>query len=86
MRSIFLRERFAQSDGTVISTVDQDGSVLDATFDLYNQAFALLAYACGHGTLDPGGGWQSRAYTLVETLKREFAHPQPDFAKTVTAA
>jgi mannose-6-phosphate isomerase len=39
----FLRQRFVRSDGTVISTVDQDGNVLDATFDLYDQAFALLA-------------------------------------------
>jgi mannose-6-phosphate isomerase len=75
----FLRERFAQNDGTVISTVDQDGSVLDATFDLYNQAFALLAYACGHAALDPGGGWQSRGYALVETLKRDFVHPAGGF-------
>ena len=75
----FLRQRFVQNDGTVISTVDQDGSVLDATFDLYNQAFALLAYACGHGTLDPNGGWQSRAYALVETLKHDFAHPAGGF-------
>ena len=75
----FLRDRFAQDDGTVISTVAQDGGVLDATFDLYNQAFALLAYACGHDSLDPGGGWQSPAYTLVETLKREFAHPAGGF-------
>jgi len=75
----FLRERFAQSDGTVISTVDQDGSILDATFDLYNQAFALLAYACGHGMLDSSGVWQSRAYTLVQTLRRDFAHPAGGF-------
>ena len=54
---------------------NQDGSVVDAIFDLYNQAFALLAYACGHRSLDPSGGWQSRAYTLVQTLKRDFAHP-----------
>ena len=75
----FLRQRFAQDDGTVISAVDQDGSVLDARFDLYNQAFALLAYACGHRALDPSGDWQSQAYRLVETLKREFAHPAGGF-------
>ena len=75
----FLRRRFAKDDGSVISTVDQDGSVLDATFDLYNQAFALLAYACGHGSLDPGGDWQSRGYALLGTLKREFAHPAGGF-------
>ena len=75
----FLRQRFVQHDGTVISAVDQDGSVLDATLDLYNQAFALLAYACGHGSLDPDGGWQSHAYALVATLKREFAYPAGGF-------
>lgn len=75
----FLRQRFAQDDGTVISAVNQDGSILDATFDLYNQAFALLAYACGHRALDPDGNWQSQAYTLVETLKREFARPAGGF-------
>jgi len=75
----FLRRRFAKDDGSVISTVDQDGSVLDATFDLYNQAFALLAYACGHGSLDLGGDWQSRGYALLGTLKREFAHPAGGF-------
>jgi mannose-6-phosphate isomerase len=75
----FLHQRFAQDDGSAISTVDQDGSVLDATFDLYNQAFALLAYACGHGSLDPSGGWQGRGYLLVGTLKREFAHPAGGF-------
>jgi mannose/cellobiose epimerase-like protein (N-acyl-D-glucosamine 2-epimerase family) len=62
----FLREKFVQEDGTVISAVGQNGSVIDASFDLYNQAFALLAYASGHAVLDPGGGWQSRAYALVE--------------------
>jgi len=70
----FLRERFVQTDGTVITSVDQQGNVLDAGFDLYNQAFALLAYACGHSTIDPSGGWRSRAHALIGTLKRDFAH------------
>ena len=30
-------------------------------------------------SLDPNGGWQSRAYALVETLKRDFAHPAGGF-------
>ncbi len=75
----FLHHRFVQHDGTVISAVDQDGGVLDGTLDLYNQAFALLAYACGHGSLDPGDGWQSRGYALVGTLRRELAHPAGGF-------
>ena len=81
LRSISCANDLQQDDGTVISTVDQDGSVLDATFDLYNQAFALLAYACGHGSLDPNGGWQSRAYALVGTLKRNFAQPAGGFCE-----
>src|SRR5262249_22924826 len=51
----------------------------DASFDLYNQAFALLAYACGHGSLDPAGGWRAAARTLRRTLSDRFAHPRGGF-------
>jgi mannose/cellobiose epimerase-like protein (N-acyl-D-glucosamine 2-epimerase family) len=74
-----LRDCFVQADGTVIASVGGDGSTVDATFDLYNQAFALLAYACGYEAIDPSGGWRSRANTLVETLDRQFAHPHGGF-------
>jgi hypothetical protein len=49
-------------------------SALRSEFDLSGN-FALLAYACGHGSLDSSGSWQSRSYALVGTLKRDFAHP-----------
>ena len=75
----FLRQRFVQSDGTVITSVDQQGNVLDPGFDLYNQAFALLAYASGHAAIDPDGGWRGRAHALIGTLKRDFAHPGGGF-------
>jgi mannose-6-phosphate isomerase len=74
-----LRERFVRSDGTVVAAVAQDGVIVDAKFDLYNQAFALLAYACAHQTIEPGGGWRIRAYALMETLNQEFAHPRGGF-------
>ena len=51
----FLRTRFVTSDGTVLSAVDQEGGVIDSTFDLYSQAFALLACACGHVAVKRGG-------------------------------
>lgn len=73
-----LRERFMRDDATVIAAVRQDGGS-DETFDLYNQAFALLAYACGHQALDPDGDWRSRAVTLVGTLRRDFANPGGGF-------
>jgi mannose-6-phosphate isomerase len=75
----FLRERFLQNDGTVVSAIGRDGRVVDAEFDLYNQTFALLAYACGHGTIDPTGDWQSCAHMLLDVLRREFAHPDGGF-------
>jgi mannose/cellobiose epimerase-like protein (N-acyl-D-glucosamine 2-epimerase family) len=46
-----------------------------AKINLYNQAFALVAYACSHPTIDPCDGWRTRAYALIQTLSREFAHP-----------
>jgi mannose/cellobiose epimerase-like protein (N-acyl-D-glucosamine 2-epimerase family) len=68
-----LRERYTQDDGTVIASVGQDGGIFNETFDLYNQAFALL------DSLDPTGGWQSRARALIGILKREVAHPVGGF-------
>ena len=73
-----LRERFMRDDATVIAAVRHDGGS-DATLDLYNQAFALLAYACGHQALDPGGDWRRSAVTLVATLRRDFANPRGGF-------
>ena len=75
----FLRHRFVRSDATVVAAVGQDGSIVDGTIDLYDQAFALLAYACAHQTLDPSGGWHARAYSLIDRLNREFAHPAGGF-------
>jgi mannose/cellobiose epimerase-like protein (N-acyl-D-glucosamine 2-epimerase family) len=76
---LFLHERFAQADGTVVSAIARDGSVIEPGFDLYDQAFALLAYACGHRNIEPEGDWQSRAYALRDTLKSKFAHPSGGF-------
>jgi len=73
----FLRERFVKRDGTVIASLREDGSV-DATFDLYDQAFALFAYRYGHA-IDPTGDWRSLALRLVDTLEANFAHPLGGF-------
>jgi len=75
----FLGERFVRDDGTVIGAVAQDGTIVDAKFDLYNQAFALLAYACAHRTIDPHGEWQKRARSLMQTLSQEYANPAGGF-------
>jgi len=62
----------------VIAAVSEDGS-RDLAFDLYNQAFALLAYACGHQAIDPSGDWRSCAFALIGTLQEDFAHPLGGF-------
>ena len=74
-----LREHFIRSDGTVIAALSQAESPVDESFDLYNQAFALLAYAYAHETIDPGGGWKARAVALIGTLERDFGHPLGGF-------
>ena len=57
----FFRGHFVSADATVVSVVDRDGKVTDATFDLYNQAFALLAYAHGHRSFGDQAGWREPA-------------------------
>ncbi len=74
-----LRDRFIRSDGTVIAALSRDATPADESFDLYNQAFALLAYAYAHQTVDPGGGWKVRALALIGTLERDYGHPQGGF-------
>src|SRR5579872_6216915 len=56
----FLRQRFVQGDGTVVATLGNDGAVIEPRFDLYDQAFALLAYACAHRAVAPSGEWIAR--------------------------
>jgi mannose/cellobiose epimerase-like protein (N-acyl-D-glucosamine 2-epimerase family) len=55
--------------------VDLDGKIGDARFALYNQAFALLAYASGHRTFGEADGWRAQAMALRTALERSYAHP-----------
>jgi mannose/cellobiose epimerase-like protein (N-acyl-D-glucosamine 2-epimerase family)/glycosyltransferase involved in cell wall biosynthesis len=71
----YLGRHFVMADATVASAVDLDGQVVDPTFDLYNQAFALLAYAGGHQTFGAVAGWRERAVALRTTLQQSYAHP-----------
>jgi N-acylglucosamine 2-epimerase (GlcNAc 2-epimerase) len=53
----FFARSFVSADGTVASVVGLDGKVRDAKFDLYDQAFALLAFASGHGAFGEEAAW-----------------------------
>jgi mannose/cellobiose epimerase-like protein (N-acyl-D-glucosamine 2-epimerase family) len=77
----YFREHFIAADATVVSVVGLDGEVSDPSFDLYNQAFALLAYASGHRTLGEADGWRRQAVALRTTLEQSYAHPLGGFVE-----
>jgi mannose/cellobiose epimerase-like protein (N-acyl-D-glucosamine 2-epimerase family) len=71
----YFHKHFITADATVVSVVDLDGNIGDGRFDLYNQAFALLAYASGHRTFGEADGWRRQAVALRTALERLYAHP-----------
>jgi mannose/cellobiose epimerase-like protein (N-acyl-D-glucosamine 2-epimerase family) len=77
----YFRKHFVTADATVVSVVDLDGKVGDPRFDLYNQAFALLAYASGHRTFGEADGWHQQAVALRTTLEQSYAHPLSGFVE-----
>ena len=77
----YFREHFVTANATVVSVVDLDGKVGDPRFDLYNQAFALLAHASGHCTFGEADGWRRQAVALRTTLEQSYAHPLGGFVE-----
>jgi mannose/cellobiose epimerase-like protein (N-acyl-D-glucosamine 2-epimerase family) len=75
----FLSKYFVTDDATVASVVDCQGQIDKPDFDLYDQAFALLAFASGHGAFGPAAGWRSKAIALRTALQRSYAHPLGGF-------
>ena len=78
----YFAKHFVAADATVASVVDLEGKISDPTFDLYNQAFALLAYyASGHGALGEEAGWRRQAVALRSALEQSYADPHGGFAE-----
>src|SRR5262249_29023183 len=77
----YFRKHFIAADATVVSVVDLDGEVSYPSLDLYNQAFALLAYASGHRTFGEADGWRRQAVALRTTLEQSYAHPLGSFVE-----
>jgi mannose/cellobiose epimerase-like protein (N-acyl-D-glucosamine 2-epimerase family)/glycosyltransferase involved in cell wall biosynthesis len=75
----YFRQHFVTADATVVSVVDLDGRPSESGFDLYNQAFALLAYASGHRAFGEAGGWRRQALALRQALTQFYAHPLGGF-------
>jgi mannose/cellobiose epimerase-like protein (N-acyl-D-glucosamine 2-epimerase family)/glycosyltransferase involved in cell wall biosynthesis len=72
----YVRKHFITADATVASVVGLDGKVRDAPFDLYDQAFALLAFASAHRAFGEAAGWRHDAVAMRDALEHGHAHPQ----------
>lgn len=70
-----LTTRFLTSEGAVVAVVEANGRIVDETLDLYNQAFALLAFASAHQAFPNEPGWRTRAVALRDLLRSRYAHP-----------
>jgi len=75
----YLRKHFVTADATVASIVDVDGHTREAPFDLYDQAFALLAFASAERVFGETSGGRASAVALRTTLERHYAHPLGGF-------
>ena len=71
----YLRSKFIRPDGSIASVVNLDGQVGDAPFDLYDQAFGLLALAIGHRDFGDASGCRRDALALRAAIQT-LAHPQ----------
>ncbi len=71
-------------DGRVAtSAVELDGTHLDNTFDLYNQAFAFLGLAyAGEALPERRTEFRERAENLLTILKNTYAHPLAGFRES----
>jgi mannose/cellobiose epimerase-like protein (N-acyl-D-glucosamine 2-epimerase family) len=75
----FFARCFVTADGLVASVVGLNGKVLDAKFDLCDQAFALLAFASGHRAFGDQTPWRRHAVALRTALERNVAYAQGGF-------
>lgn len=80
----FLLNRLKQADGTFASSVTPAGQVVNARFDLYEQAFALFAMATAY-RLNPqtGQGLRVASERLLEALRTRWAHPEMGFEESI---
>jgi mannose-6-phosphate isomerase len=62
-----------------------DGRLIDDSFDLYNQAFAILAFCYTAKALpDTAVMMSDRAHSLLNALKTQYAHPKAGFYATAS--
>lgn len=73
-------QTYKMPDGTYAALAAIDNTLTDARFDLYNQAFVLLALSQIAGKIpDRSASSESEARTLLEHLIRTYKHPDIGF-------
>jgi mannose-6-phosphate isomerase len=81
----FLERHAAQKEGGYAWRFDLEHRVIDATRDLYDHAFVLLAFASAEGVV-AGAGCRERTLALLEWIDAAFAHPAGGYAESVPPA
>lgn len=67
-------------NGLYGSLADRDGRLIDASFDLYNQAFAIFSQAALAAALpEKAAEARARAEAILSILRRDYAHPHLGF-------
>ena len=74
-----VRLRYVRADGLVRAVVGPDGAVVDERALLYDQAFALLAFAAAHRALGASGGMEQAAAALHDRVQSTFKRRGPGF-------
>jgi mannose/cellobiose epimerase-like protein (N-acyl-D-glucosamine 2-epimerase family) len=78
----YYRRFYLKADGTMRALVAPDGSPLDDSFDLYNQAFGLLALTTAAASLKDRR-LMTEAEALRDHLVSRFVHPLGGFHRSV---
>ncbi|WP_417684197.1 AGE family epimerase/isomerase [Roseibium sp.] len=75
----FLRH-YRKEDGTFAALASADGTILDSSFDLYNQAFALFAFSQVASALpERHGEMTGEARQLLAVLRENYGHDERGF-------
>ncbi|WP_417668122.1 AGE family epimerase/isomerase [Roseibium sp.] len=73
-------QHYRKGDGTFAALADPDGTITDAGFDLYNQAFALFAFGQVAKIMpERASEMIGEARRLMDILKGSYAHPERGF-------
>jgi mannose/cellobiose epimerase-like protein (N-acyl-D-glucosamine 2-epimerase family) len=77
----FFARHFVRDDWLVRSRVAPDGHIVDDSVLLYDQAFALLGYSIGFGSLQDTS-YRVRARDLLDALRAQLLNPAGGFLET----